>query len=411
MKILILFVTLLVLASCGSKKSNARTELVQGNQEAIQNKDFFETSGYVHAVTLNKELEKNLQKCIYAIEENNSCKISELPLLRYSFKETDNKVDLIKKINERLLVSHPFLQRNFLNLLNELPIELLKMFGAVNAIVIADNISPSFYMPVTGAIYFNAQYFWLNQAEKNQLYSKKDYRSDFGKELKFDTYSPRRGKTESLWSIREKPEVTIDQLKVYTSRVIIHELSHANDYFPEDLSAEIKLREEETYDAISLDMIMGKKKLSSRMPNQVTNEVLLKVGKILFRGEEASAEILKMTAKVFWDLFKKERVADIYALSSHAEDLAMINESVMMNYYYSIEYSNVVYEIDAEAVVGGFYNKAFSEELTEKRNFILSKTLNNEALFQKIEDHVKKQNEGEYTKYKEIAEGTSWADI
>ena len=88
---------------------------------------------------------------------------------------------------DRVLVSHDWMGRNFEDLLlaNQDKTDLLRLFNGVTAIVIGAHVRPSFYYALTGAIYLDADNFWLTADERDVIDEAPDFRSAFDRDLQY----------------------------------------------------------------------------------------------------------------------------------------------------------------------------------------------------------------------------------
>jgi hypothetical protein len=93
-------------------------------------------------------------------------------------------------ILSRLLVSHDWMGKRFEEMMQSFAddSEEILLFRSVTAIIISDNIRPSFYTTRTGAIYIDSSYLYLTEAEKKNTPQFLDYRSDFAKNFTYEQY-------------------------------------------------------------------------------------------------------------------------------------------------------------------------------------------------------------------------------
>ena len=112
------------------------------------------------------------------VNYSNYCTVEQLPFIALSYPETQ-----LEDIISRVVVSHEWMGKRFAELLPQLPEEIITLLGSVTAIVISDNIRPSFYWTGSGAIYLDAANLWLTNAEKSTVNQSIDYRSGLGDKL------------------------------------------------------------------------------------------------------------------------------------------------------------------------------------------------------------------------------------
>ena len=180
---------------------------------------------------------ETLQRCIVSIATRFSCPLWQLPLLGMAHDQVQ-----LEHVRQRLVVSHRWMGDRFMEVLNALPLstrnEFLLLFRSVTAIVIAHDIRPSYYTNGFSSINLDAAYLWTTLAEKRTITVEPDFRTDFGRELQFlvlqryvrdNSYVP---SSYSLSALADDSERTLDDIVVPLSRLLFHELAHANDFFP-----------------------------------------------------------------------------------------------------------------------------------------------------------------------------------
>ena len=82
--------------------------------------------------------------------------------------------------------------------------DILRLFNGVTAIVIGAQVRPSFYYALTGAIYLDADNFWLTAAQRDVINEAPDFRSEFDRDLMYSgvwRYTP----TIRIFSCRFRP--------------------------------------------------------------------------------------------------------------------------------------------------------------------------------------------------------------
>lgn len=251
-KLIPLFVILTTLLSFGCSNKSSNPIPSDHNSEAREaNAGFFEHEEEVALYDESVENAENIKSCVFY-----RCTFSDSPLIGYQ-KQNITVDDILK----RTMASKPSYIETFRAVLNNMPPEALKMFGSVNAIAISERINPSFYTYETGAIYLSARYFWRNQAEKKFAELAQDERENYGKETAADSgqvyteklmYTDYGGYYHSgagkYLSEEEGLETrTPEQLSGNLTRLLFHELSHANDYFPKSFIDSNMLKLDETH--------------------------------------------------------------------------------------------------------------------------------------------------------------------
>ena len=124
--------------------------------------------------------EANLQ---YTGGSTNLCPLSTLPFLDQT---TAGAVPTVDQIMDRVVVSHDWMGETFEQLLRtQASQDMLRLFNGVTAIVIGAQVRPSFYYALTGAIYLDADNFWLTAAQRDVINEAPDFRSDFDRDLMY----------------------------------------------------------------------------------------------------------------------------------------------------------------------------------------------------------------------------------
>lgn len=322
---------LLVLVGCAKSTSIPSDH---GEQSALANKTFFEEVGAVTPLNPENPYAAKMKECIYADTGEKSCTIKSFPLIGLSQKAPIQ----VKDILDRTLVSHDFLGEAFKQVLLRLNPETLQMFGSVSAIVISDKINPSFYYSTASTIYLSGRYFWKNVEEWNLIIQAqaKDSRDDMGLSLQYEFYSGYIKNSKPLASRENRNFQTYDEMASNVSRLLFHELSHANDFFPASFYKDEKLNDEYTYRSMAFERFTEGKLGSALMPTQATSKKLARIGQILYQGTEATSEDIATLAEDIVAEFKKDVASDIYAYSTPNEDFAMASEEALMLYYYNV---------------------------------------------------------------------------
>ena len=124
--------------------------------------------------------------CVNIEFADESCPFGELPLLGMEAPAPD-----VDDVMDRVVVSDGWMGVRFQQALQTLEPDILLLLRSVTAIVIDDDINPSFYWRATGAIYLDPYYLWTTNAEKATVSKEEDYRASFGDDLNF-VVAPRR---------------------------------------------------------------------------------------------------------------------------------------------------------------------------------------------------------------------------
>jgi hypothetical protein len=278
-----------------------------------------------------------LKPCITAASTEDSCTLTDLPLLGMEPAAPDIESD-IESIMHRLVVSHDWMGQNFEAALAVLPEEILQLMSGVTAIVIDDDIRPSYYSSLRGAIYLDAAYLWLTNEEKATVTTKEDYRSHFADELAFRSlarYVKDDDYAYPYYPLDGSEERMISDIRYPLAKVLLHELAHANDFFPPAAigSLDPNLTLVEASQTLSDDRIS--EQLTAWSP--LTSETMLVLARVMFRGESATDEQKALSAAEVGQEFEADVANDDYAHNTIREDLAMLFSEAMMKYYFDID--------------------------------------------------------------------------
>jgi hypothetical protein len=146
-------------------------------------------------------------------------------------------VPTIAQIMDRVLVSHDWMGRNFEALLtaNQANTDLLRLFNGVTAIVIGAHVRPSYYYAATGAIYLDADNFWLTAEERDVIDEAPDFRSSFDRDLQYSGLWRYVEGSESIFfpfSATSRAPRDLSFVLKEAAWLLYHELGHASDFVP-----------------------------------------------------------------------------------------------------------------------------------------------------------------------------------
>ncbi len=278
----------------------------------------------------------SLVNCIYSNTLTSSCTLAQTPLLAEEVKATTEPPS-ITMIMDRVLVSHRWMGDRFKEFLlkNDTNNDIKNLLRATTAIVIAYDIRPSFYWAATGAIYLDAENFWLTPEERDTINEAPDYRADFGKDLQFVMpwrYVRNNEYASKRFSIKERlPRSAEDGLYRLMS-LMYHELAHANDYFP-SYEWYIHNSNERVLDA-ARSSDYESDKLAISLP--LASQEMVDLGQVSFAGDTATNTQKNYLPIDIENFFKPDRATDYYAYSSLREDYAMLFEELMMQSRFNV---------------------------------------------------------------------------
>jgi hypothetical protein len=322
--------TLLLSAGC-SKKSASPIPPGHGEQTALESDPFFLNPQEIKLYNPTQANAETIKICAFSRKVKDSCKLSQFPLIGMG-----KKTITIKDILNKTMSSDPAYVETFKEVLTELPPEIISMFGAVTAVVISDKINPSFYIYTSGAIYLSASYFWKTAEEKERSTKKKDFRTDFRQTLQFDSYAyyfDKKGKSHSF-STSQRSRSAADIVPAL-AQLLIHELSHANDFFPPSFYSSQEIDMDETLVESVSTRWDQEAILSQKLKTPLNSATLLRIGQVLFHGNEPTEIDLSITAQNAALEYKNDGASDLYAYSDNQEDFAMLIEKSLMPYFYN----------------------------------------------------------------------------
>jgi hypothetical protein len=270
---------------------------------------------------------------VLAETSSQSCTLDTLPLLAH---EGGNPS--VNDVLARTVVSHDWMGTRLRQALEKMPVDVFTLLKAVTAIVIAADIRPSFYDPLTGAIYFDPANLWLTNGEKATVSKAPDYRSDFGNDLSFVTLVRYVEATEYAWEyfpLDGSESRSIDDIIRPVARIFYHELAHANDVFPPpkivNLDSTMSVQEA----AASLKSFHASVRLAGFHP--LNSQMWLDLARVLYHGEDATVAQRALNPQQVGFEFENDGASDDYAYSSIYEDTAMLFMEVMLKYHYGID--------------------------------------------------------------------------
>ena len=280
-----------------------------------------------------------LKNCVYANYFIDSCSMSKINLIGQ-----DHSAPTVDEIMNRVVTSHPWMAKNFKLFLEEQDVngDFKSLLRSVSAIVISYDIRPSYYWPVTGAIYLDPADLWLTPEERDSIDVAPDYRGEFGQELQYimaNRYVKNNEKAGSYYAPDLRIIRTTDDIVPDLASLLYHELAHANDVFPSN----------------TLGNIVGKtvyseylNRKNNTISNQLTNappkisEEMMALGQVQYQGAKATAEQIAYLPDDVAGFFSSDNAAAEYSYSSIQEDVAMLFDATMMSLRYGISRDNVV---------------------------------------------------------------------
>jgi len=318
------FTACLLLSSCGGSKQSGNG-FNGATKEELADLNIYKTDSPYADIAAD---------CARAKTENEYCTFKELPLLGM-----ESESPSIADVMNRLVVSHSWMGDHFEALLLRYPSEFLYLFRGITAIVIDDDIRPAYYTATTGAIYLDPAYLWLSNGDKATINQKSDFRSDYADPLIFRSVGRYIKDGEYAYSfapLTGLEERGIEDIEYLMARLLLHELAHANDYFPYDSYNDINTN---NTPAQSWGILRGAF-VSDRLyrSSRLTSDKMHSLADVMYNGKNPTAEDIATTATEAGAAFESDTAADDYAYTSQYEDIAMLFEIAMMKYFWGIDY-------------------------------------------------------------------------
>ena len=272
--------------------------------------------------------EANLQ---YTGGSTNLCPLSTLPFLHQT---TMGAVPTVDQIMDRVVVSHDWMGDVFEQLLRtQASPDLLRLFNGVTAIVIGAQVRPSFYYALTGAIYLDADNFWLTAAQRDVINEAPDFRSDFDRDLMYSgvwRYTQNNQNIFLAFPATSRLSRDLTYLLAEAGWLLYHELAHASDFMPPAARASLN-------SSLSAWGNISPRFQAAQLPSDLMSASfplqsaqLGGLAQVKFFGATADATQRAYTPNDAANFFASDRATDEYSYSTTREDLAMTFEEFMM---------------------------------------------------------------------------------
>ncbi len=276
-----------------------------------------------------------LVPCTYDAKQrdDNLCPLSRLPFLAQT---TGGSMPSVEQVMDRVVVSHDWMGVNFERFLrtHDTRGDFRRMLMSTTAIVIGAHVRPSFYYVGTGAIYLDADTFWLTPAERDTIDEAPDFREAFSNGLRHHQlwrYVRDNRNASPYFEPDRRVNRTLDEVLPDAASLMYHELTHALDFMPPsqytslDNSIGVFANVLPRFEAKQLvsDLVTSRSKLGSTE--------MAALGQVKFRGATATDVQKAYTADQVAAFFSADLATDEYAYSSTREDLAMSVEELLMS--------------------------------------------------------------------------------
>lgn len=349
---------------------------VEYEGKAVQSDSFFGHAERVHAYRSTSPYASVLAKCTYDISISNTladtantrCTAGVLPLLQADAGAL--ATPSVAQVMNRVVVSHDFLGANFEQFLQTQDPngDFRRLLGSVTAIVIGSHVRPSFYTEATGAIYLDADNFWLTPQQRDVVTEVADYREAYAKPFQY-THLNRMVLNGDYADKYIAPDVrqsrSVSDLVYQAGRLLYHELGHANDFFSPTNRALTSTQK--VYDAV-LPRLVGKTLPSDLLAAQypLMSAEMKALASVLYSGATATNAQKAYTAAQVGAYFGADRATDDYAYviynsDSPREDLAMMFEEFMMYSRRGVRYDTVYTNLYTSGMTASQLNIAWGQ--------------------------------------------------
>ncbi|PHS14792.1 MAG: hypothetical protein COA86_15475 [Kangiella sp.] len=317
----------------------------------------------VHPFVTDSNYFNELNECIYSNTSTELCNLGKLPFIG-SLTTNPTTADIMA----RVLVSHDWMGARFQEYLETVDTsnDIKNLLGATTSIVISYDIRPSFFWSGTGAIYLSARYFWVTPEERDSIDTTQDFRSDFSKDLQF--VDPWRVTKDNQYAystplIASREVRNLENSKHNLSRVLYHELAHANDFFPPRAWANANNNDFAwTYSSTNQPDSTG---LASALP--LVSQEMYDLGNVMFQGETATQTQQNFTPDEVAEFFFPYEATNTYNYSTLREDYAMLAEEYLMTYRFGVRYDQGITGLAPDYIISTAERGRVGHDRTKSR--------------------------------------------
>lgn len=304
-----------------------------------------------------------LNECIYSNTSTELCNLGKLP-----FIGTLTANPTTANIMDRVLVSHDWMGQRFQDYLEQVDTsnDIKNLLGATTSIVISYDIRPSFFWSGSGAIYLSASYFWVTPEERDTIDTTRDFRSDFSQDLQFaDPWRVTKDNDYAYTTpqILSRETRSLEESMHNLSRVLYHELAHANDFFPPRAWANANNNDFAwTYSNTNQPDSTG---LASALP--LVSQEMYDLGNVMFQGETATQTQQNFTADDVAEFFFPYEATNTYNYSTLREDYAMLAEEYLMTYRFGVRYDQGITGLAPDYIISTAERGRVGHDRTKSR--------------------------------------------
>jgi len=237
---------------------------------------------------------------------------------------------------DRVVVSHDWMGQVFEDFLNtQASDDLKRLFNGVTAIVIGAHVRPSFYYALTGAIYLDADNFWLTAEQRDVIDEAPDFRSDFDALLNYSgvwRYTENNRNIFLNFPATSRIARTQSYLLAEAGWLLYHELAHASDFLPPGersrLNNNLNLSAWGFIEPLFSSARLPSNVLATTYPLQPPE--MFGLAQVKFFGATPTDLQKSYTPPQVASFFAPYGATDEYNYATIREDLAMLFEEFMM---------------------------------------------------------------------------------
>lgn len=261
----------------------------------------------------------------------NTCTLDTLPFLHQT---TGGAEPTVAQIMDRVLVSHDWMGEVFEQFIAGADkADIRRLLNGVTAIVIGAQVRPSFYYGLTGAIYLDADNFWLTPAQRDVINEAPDFRADFDRDLAYSgvwRYTLNNNNVFLPWPATSRRSRSLDYLLYEAGWLLYHELAHASDFLPPAQRVAL-VGGATVWDNIG-PRYQARQLPSDELDRQLplASSIMRALAQVKFFGAAADATQRAYTPQQVAGFFAPDRASDEYNYATTREDIAMLFEEFMM---------------------------------------------------------------------------------
>ena len=333
-----LWVLLLVACSSGQSSTSPDDQLQQNSTLVLggakQYKAMIGLQGVQPYLTDGHYAER-LKRCVLAQNEEQACSLKHLPLIGM-----EHVYPSVDDIMQRVVVSHQWMGQRFEDALLQLPDDVRVLMKGVTAIVLAEDIRPSYYWSLTGAIYIDPYHLWLSAEEKSTFSGLLAGMNNNGKNGKLSFHAWWRYVLDDdfayrLWADWDDETRNPEQILLPLAATLFHELAHANDYFPPTQLQQLESSWTIPQAVNQLKAWRASERLYDVAP--LISPVMFRLAAAIHRDAQLDEQEQLLSAAEVGLEFQMGIANDDYAYISRFEDVAMLFEETMMARHYNLQ--------------------------------------------------------------------------